>query len=105
MKIQIEKTISAKELAKKLGLSVTVLNLHLCRFDNYRTGLRNHFLYTYNGDFLKDLLKFYIMKTKSYDGKRYEKYVGVVQKVNKLLELWNKGEKYRNANVKTTKQN
>lgn len=102
MKIQIEKTISTKELAKLIGLSTTVVTLHLCRFDNYRTGLKNHFLYVYNGDFLKELLEFYIIKAKSYVGKRYEKYVQVVQKLNKLLELWNKAEKYRNS--KTVKQ-
>ena len=102
MKIQIEKTITTKELAKLIGLSRTLVTLHLCRLDKYRTGLRNHFLYIYNGDFLKDLLEFYITKAKTCYGERYEKYVQVVQKVKKMLELWNKAEKYRNS--KTVKQ-
>ena len=102
MKIQIKETISAKELAKQIGLSITVINLHLCKLDKYRIGRRNHFLYLYNGCFLRDLLNLFISITNNYDGKKKEKYILVVQKINKLFELWNKGEQYRNA--KTTKQ-
>ena len=88
-------TIRTKELAKKLGISYSTLSLHLCQFDKYRAGLLNNFLFYYNEDFLSDLKNFYIKKVQNYDGKLYDKYSKVIQNIDKLLTLLQKGKKFK----------
>ena len=94
-------TIRTKELAKKLGISYSTLSLHLCQFDKYRAGLLNHFLFYYNEDFLSDLKNFYIKKVQNYDGKLYDKYSKVIQNIDKLLTLLQKGNKFKEYLTKT----
>ena len=88
-------TIRVKELAKKLGLSYSTLSLHLCHFDKYKLGNLNHFLFYYNENFLTDLRDFYCEKVNNYDGKLYDKYIQVIERIDKMLLLLQKGNQFK----------
>ena len=83
--------ITIKELSKMLNLSEAVLRVHLACVDKHRIAPINPLTFRYSYSFLQSLRNFYFEKSESL-GKRYEKYNETVERIDKIMKLYQKAK-------------
>lgn len=82
----MQKTITAKELSRKIGISYSVLQTHLCRFGKYSAcTIGAKYTYNYTKPFLQDLKKWYELKQETCNYNRIKKYYMVIKNLEKMI--------------------